>query len=678
MAAEHRTRNDSQTPLHQACDELRQRILAGEDCRAESFFTTFPELVNDPQLAVALIYAEVLARQERNETVDNQELQARFPQWYELLLQRLSAGHVSGAEGVAGATPLSDTDPYSARAAPNPEAIPQLGPHELLEKIKEGGMGVVWRARDSVLGREVALKMIRASLVDGPESVWRFYREARAAARLHHPNIVPIHGMGMLNGKHCFTMPLLTGGSLATCKQQYTDRPRAAVELVEKVARAVHVAHEHGIIHRDLKPPNILLDATQVPMVADFGLAKITGAAGTEATLPGVRLGTPAYMSPEQAAGHSWEVSPATDVWALGIILFELLTGRKPFEGANCEAMTRAILTGEPPRLRQLRPDLDEDLETILSKCLRRPPRERYSSAAALADALHSWLCGALLPRVPQRKLPPWWRRRRALWIVLLIGALSVLCVWLAVKSSGLGTSPPRSFALLGPAGPLRAPRWFIKEGKWRMVEDQALLVESAKGGASLLELLEKVPWGRFRLNVEIQHVNPQVGTIGAYLFHVHQGVPPENDDWCMALTFEERIAAGRKDGLSEPRFSLYRIWSNGLGKSKVDLGPGAAVLEKLHPQPGAWHHFQFEITPETMHFFDPGVWPRPRNVDWALYRQRLLSHFSSERDTHLSVPERFTSNGGVGIIVIEGSALVRNFTIEALPAPNNRTDQEP
>ncbi len=230
------------------------------------------------------------------------------------------------------------------------EAAPELGRHELQEEIGRGGMGVVYRARDLVLNRPVALKMIvpRQGLLETPEAVHRFYREARAAARLRHPNIIAIHGMGLHQGRHCFTMPLLTG-ALSGRAASYRDDPRAAAALVEKIARAVQYAHDQGVIHRDLKPANILLDEQGEPLVADFGLAKVLDA-DADASSPGQRVGTPAYMSPEQAAGHTWEVSPRSDVWALGVILYELLTGARPFAEATPEGTYKRVLTGEPAR----------------------------------------------------------------------------------------------------------------------------------------------------------------------------------------------------------------------------------------------------------------------------------------------------------------------------------------
>jgi tRNA A-37 threonylcarbamoyl transferase component Bud32 len=289
--------------------------------------------------------------------------------------------------------PLGDqpTTPHRLAA---PELLPapaDFGRYHLLRELAHGGMGVVYLAHDPTLGRQVALKMIRSGALARFEEVERFQREARAAAQLHHPNVVPIHEVGEHDGRHYFTMEYVDGGSLAEHRDRLAGDPRAAVTLLEKVARAVHAAHEKGVLHRDLKPANVLLDDRGEPRVTDFGLAKLLDE-DVELTHSGDVLGTPAYMAPEQAAGQLSRVGPTCDVWSLGVMLYELLTGQRPFSGSSRAETTRRIREDDPARPRSVRPRLPRDLETICLKCLEKGPEQRYPTAAELADDLARWL----------------------------------------------------------------------------------------------------------------------------------------------------------------------------------------------------------------------------------------------------------------------------------------------
>jgi serine/threonine-protein kinase len=288
--------------------------------------------------------------------------------------------------------PATDSAPTPSLPAAGPP-VRAFGSYELLEEIDRGGMGVVYKARQAGLDRLVALKMILSGPAAQREEVLRFLREARAAGRLRHANIIAVHDAGTIDGQHYFTMPLARNGSLARHVKRLGAEPRAAVALVEKVARAVQHAHDNGIVHRDLKPANVLLDEGDEPWVADFGLAKVEGADELR-TRTGRGLGTPAYMAPEQsdpALGRS--SGPAADVWALGVILDELLAGRRPFRGRH-ETVLHRIREDDPARPSRLRPGVDANLEAVVLKCLEKEPARRYPSAGALADDLASWLRG--------------------------------------------------------------------------------------------------------------------------------------------------------------------------------------------------------------------------------------------------------------------------------------------
>jgi serine/threonine-protein kinase len=304
-----------------------------------------------------------------------------------------------------------------------------FGPYELLREIGRGGMGVVYEARQKGLERSVAVKMILASHLASPELVRRFQAEAKAAARLHHSNIVHIHDVGQFNGQDFFAMEYIDGHSLAErIKQGPVDVP-TAVRLVATVARAVEHLHRQGIVHRDLKPSNILLDSDGQPYVTDFGLAKVF-VDGTDRTTTGVIAGTPSYMAPEQALGRSSEITPAADIYSLGAILYELLTGTPPFHAESPIDTLMEVLRGDPPTPRSLNAHIPRGLELICMKCLAKDPQARYATAAELADDLDRLATGEpLMVRAPTpfQKFCSWTRRQPAL--ASRLGALTLFYV---------------------------------------------------------------------------------------------------------------------------------------------------------------------------------------------------------------------------------------------------------
>jgi WD40 repeat protein/tRNA A-37 threonylcarbamoyl transferase component Bud32 len=315
----------------------------------------------------------------------------------------------------------------------------------LLEKVAEGGMGVVYKARQLSLNRIVALKLILAGRLATEAEVRRFRTEAEAAAQLDHPNIVPIYEIGEEDGRHFFAMKFVEGGSLAARSSEFRvpgsgsrggafDSQREArntklATFVAKLARAVHHAHQRGVLHRDLKPANILVEAQGEPHVTDFGLARLAERE-SGLTLPGTVMGTPSFMAPEQAAGAAKELTTAVDIYGLGAVLYFLLSGRAPFQGATPGETLRRVLDEEPQRPTAFAPETDRDLETICLKCLEKEPVRRYPSALALAEDLERWQRHEPIearPATAWELAAKWVRRRPAFAALAAVTMLSAL-----------------------------------------------------------------------------------------------------------------------------------------------------------------------------------------------------------------------------------------------------------
>jgi tRNA A-37 threonylcarbamoyl transferase component Bud32 len=278
-------------------------------------------------------------------------------------------------------------------ARPGRGAPVRIGDYELLERIGRGGMGVIYKARHVRIHRVVALKMIAVGELASEGELRRFHAEAEAAATLDHPNIVPIYEVGAHEGRPYFTMKLLEGGTLAEHIERFRGDGRSAAAMVATIARAVHYGHQRGVLHRDLKPANILLDAAGRPHVADFGVAKrLERESGLTET--GVVIGTPRYMAPEQAEGRVKEITTAADGYSLGAILYELLTGDPPYDGATATEILEQAGAARPAPPTALNAGIHRDLEMICLKCLERDPALRYGSAAALAEDLDRYCEG--------------------------------------------------------------------------------------------------------------------------------------------------------------------------------------------------------------------------------------------------------------------------------------------
>jgi tRNA A-37 threonylcarbamoyl transferase component Bud32 len=334
---------------------------------------------------------------------DVEAVAARHPDLARELRELWAAVQIADAFTPRGDLLRAERAGLTVHAAPAPPEFTArtFGDYDLLDELGRGGMGVVYKARQRSLQRTVALKMILRGEFATPEDLVRFQAEARAAARLEHPNIVSVYDAGQCDGQAYFTMRQVEGQTLADLLSAGPMKARDAARCLAVISRAVHYAHENGILHRDLKPSNVLIDREGRPHVTDFGLAKwVTGTADAPRagpTLSGGIVGTPAYMAPEQISHQRGKPSAASDVYSLGVILYEMLTGRPPFQAATPVDTLLLVLDQDPVRPRLLNPKVDPDLEVICLKCLQKEPALRYSSAAALAADLEAFLKGETL-----------------------------------------------------------------------------------------------------------------------------------------------------------------------------------------------------------------------------------------------------------------------------------------
>jgi WD40 repeat protein/tRNA A-37 threonylcarbamoyl transferase component Bud32 len=405
--------------------DLECRLKAGEAARVEAYLRDHPDLADDDEAVLGLLAREYDLRRRLEPDLSLAEYHRRFPRHAERWLP-LPPDSSRPPHDLSGASTLPEKPAAdSVSGAPDCPAPPG---YEVVGRLGKGGMGIVYQARQTRLGRLVALKMIRDEALADAEQRARFQAEAEAVARLRHPHIVQVFDVGEHDGHPYIALEYVEGGSLAARLARGPLPLREALRLLEPLARAVHHAHRAGIVHRDLTPANVLLASDGSPRVSDFGLAKRLDA-GADQTRTGAVLGTPAYMAPEQAAGQGKRVGIPADVYALGAILYEMLTGRPPFRASTTLETLRRTEAEEPTPPRRLDPRLPRDIETLCLKCLEKDPTRRYASAQELAEDVRRFLAGEPVrarPAPAWRRAAKWARRRPAAAALFLVSALAL------------------------------------------------------------------------------------------------------------------------------------------------------------------------------------------------------------------------------------------------------------
>jgi WD40 repeat protein/tRNA A-37 threonylcarbamoyl transferase component Bud32 len=447
-----RTSTRFERDVDEVCDRFEAAWRAGDRPRIEAFVARAIDS-RRPALLRDLLAVELDCRSALGESPEPAEYRCRFPEHEGLIdsvfanrAQRFTVVRRASSE-TQGLRSAHDGTRSGRFTTPPPDCFPNVAGCEVLSELGRGGMGVVYKARQIRLNRLCALKTLLHGAQTGTESHARFLAEAETIAKLRHPNIVQIYGLGDYDGRPYFEMEYIEGGSLAQRLDGTPWAPGPAAQMVVVLARAIGDVHRLGIIHRDLKPANVLLTDDGTPKLVDFGLAK-TLEADSNLTQSGVFYGTPSYAAPEQAEGLTNTVGPAADIYALGAIFYHLLTGHPPFQGATVLQTLEQVKTADPVPPSRLQPGLPRDAETICLKCLEKDPHTRYASAAALADDLDRYLAGRAIlarPTGAAERLRKWVRRRPAVALlsaavvaVTLLGFILVTWQWRRAEAKAL------------------------------------------------------------------------------------------------------------------------------------------------------------------------------------------------------------------------------------------------
>jgi serine/threonine-protein kinase len=681
--------------------EQRAHWQAGQRVPIRTLLDRHPEIRDDEDSAVDLIYSEILLREELGEQVAWTEYFQLFPEYADKLRRQrafheIMRGGLSSPDAQATVLPADQSpldDDSNPPAEPDAPLFPVVPGYEIQDVLGEGALAVVYLARQLSLGKLVALKMLRDPDLVKPDAIKLLRRDAEVLAKLEHPNIVRVIDFVEFGGRSFFSMEYVNGRSLAERLKAGPLRPREAVQLVETMARALHAVHEKGIVHRDLKPANILLDENSIPKVADFGLAKRLDADASLAA-SGQLVGNIAHMAPEQAEGKTNIVGPSADIWALGVILYELLSGRLPFTGKSVLETLERIRTGDPASL--LRAGADRDLEAICQKCLEKKPWHRYATTADLADELGRFLRDD--PRDPvrtrRRSLPVrGWRiarrhpiRATALALIILaLPSIPLIHIWTdadrPVSRLENDLASGHAVTLIGKKG---RPKWF----RLRTGADATQVSEAPDGtfsvhtwGFCLVDLLRTAGWPTYKICAEIRHEKSKsLGEVG--LFFGLEEIPTEQgtllsfgqvmfDDVNSEADISRLRPPGLPGPIPEPQGNaiyfepfLYSLLSDGTERTqRLNTGSPDFRFEPFK-NGNEWRTITIFVgDSEIVASWADGKKIGRITVDhWNLFLAEGLEH---DRLVHRSKPATFVRNGALGLCVTQGAASFRNIVVE-------------
>jgi serine/threonine protein kinase len=667
--------------------DQREQWLRGNRIQIEEYLTHHPDLAGREEDTLDLIYGEVLLREELGERVAAAEYLERFPQFAHRLRKQFEIHEMMRDSGPPDGDTLKEA-PLTKRTRPTFD-WPFIPGYEILEQFPSGGQGVVYKARQVDLNRVVALKMVRHDEdAADPKRQELFRREAETVARLNHPHVVQIYDFGEHRGRFYFTMEFVEGGSLDRRLAGGTLPPREAAELAETLARALHAVHEQGVVHRDLKPANVLLTAAGTPKVADFGLAKWLNR-DASLTPYGAIVGTASYMAPEQAAGQLEEVAAPADVYSLGAILYQILTGRPPFRDCSFLSTLRQVLSRDPAPLQLGR--ANRDLGAICLKCLEKEPARRYASAEALAEDLRRFLDGK-----PTLARPPHWyenawrvaRRRPAL------GAAALLCLVLPAALPLTSSAPPQdpdrerkqAEAKLAAGKPFRFDGIEPLPGPFRSLSSPPISFQhlAATTGFALgsfdpllLELVSDPGSDCYEFSTAIRHNEEVRGTSEVGIFFGFRRAGDRSRYGYYTLSF------------ADIGFLTERATENGQPSSSLEIAgyvQGAGAFHRFHEEDPTvlrfrpararadgdiWRRIGVRVTPEGVTPFwqdEQGRW-MPGKLIPAARLEKYLQRLTAKHPHVAGIPTNFSPRAGLGLYVNRAEGWFRHVVLVPMTA---------